>query len=58
MCVGGCPAAEDPVVAAARVARLAQDFVRTAAGFVSQDGLKIKIRVGLHSGGCQAGRVE
>ena len=54
MCVGGCPVAEPPEEAAARVAEMALDMIRTAQVFRSSWGQRLRIRVGIASGGVAA----
>jgi class 3 adenylate cyclase len=50
MCVSGAPDFLPPVEAAACAARMAQAMVSSVAGFESSDGLRVRVRVGLHSG--------
>jgi class 3 adenylate cyclase len=54
MVVGGCPVPEPPEAAAARVAAMALDMVRTAESFRSSRGQRLRIRVGLASGSVAA----
>lgn len=50
-CVSGCPKEEEPREAAARMARMAQDMIHCVANFKCPiPGVKLKIRIGLHSG--------
>ncbi|GFR47963.1 hypothetical protein Agub_g9767 [Astrephomene gubernaculifera] len=58
MCVAGCPTREDPVRAAVRMAHMAQDMIAMVEQFktrVGKDEMRVKIRVGLHSGPVVAG---
>ncbi|KAG2429902.1 hypothetical protein HXX76_010682 [Chlamydomonas incerta] len=58
MCVSGCPKEEEPREAAARMARMAQDMINCVANFQCPiPGVKLKIRIGLHSGPVVAGVV-
>jgi class 3 adenylate cyclase len=50
MCVSGAPEPLPPAQAAACAARMAQAMVASVAGFESSDGLRVRVRVGLHSG--------
>jgi len=60
MCSTGCPVVEDPVSAAERMVGLAADMIRAVADFrpiYLGYGLKVEIRVGIHSGPLVAGVV-
>lgn len=59
MAVAGCPTAEDPVVAAMRMARFALDVVDAVKSYkpVCIGDRELQIRVGLHSGPVVAGVV-
>ncbi|KAG2453010.1 hypothetical protein HYH02_002346 [Chlamydomonas schloesseri] len=51
MCVAGCPVPDDPVNSAVRAANMALDMVRAVEAFrPSLEGVRVQIRVGLHSG--------
>ncbi|GIL49522.1 hypothetical protein Vafri_5851 [Volvox africanus] len=58
MCVAGCPIREDPVMAAVRMAGMAQDMIALVQRFktlVGDEEMRVKIRIGLHSGPVVAG---
>ncbi|KXZ53266.1 hypothetical protein GPECTOR_7g1160 [Gonium pectorale] len=58
MCVAGCPTREDPISAAVRMAGMAQDMIAMVDKFTTRVGtedMRVKIRIGLHSGPVVAG---
>eukprot|EP00198_Chlamydomonas_reinhardtii_P005097 XP_001694433.1 guanylate cyclase [Chlamydomonas reinhardtii] len=58
MCVAGCPVPDDAVRNAVRAANMALDMVRAVEQFKpSLEGVRVQIRVGLHSGPVVAGVV-
>ncbi|KAG2490146.1 hypothetical protein HYH03_011450 [Edaphochlamys debaryana] len=58
MCVSGCPCPDDPVRSARRMAHMALDMVQAVRSFRSSvEGVRIQIRVGVHSGPVVAGVV-
>jgi class 3 adenylate cyclase len=58
MCVSGCPDEEDGHNAAVRMARMAQDMITCVENFESPiPGIKLQIRIGIHSGPIVAGVV-
>ncbi|KAG2453013.1 hypothetical protein HYH02_002349 [Chlamydomonas schloesseri] len=58
MCVAGCPVPDDAVRNAVRAANMALDMVRAVEAFrPSLEGVRVQIRVGLHSGAVVAGVV-
>jgi class 3 adenylate cyclase len=61
MCVAGCPDnSNDAVDDASRLCRFAFDIIRTVKNFQPSylpDGVRIEIRVGMHSGSVVAGVV-
>ncbi|KXZ54307.1 hypothetical protein GPECTOR_5g392 [Gonium pectorale] len=58
MCVAGCPVPQEPAANAERIARMALDMVAAVEQFrPSLDGLKLQIRIGIHSGPVVAGVV-
>ncbi|KAG2490148.1 hypothetical protein HYH03_011452 [Edaphochlamys debaryana] len=58
MCVSGCPCPDDPVRSARRMAHMALDMVQAVRIFRSSvEGVRIQIRVGVHSGPVVAGVV-
>ncbi len=57
-CVAGCPVPDDAVRNAVRAANMALDMVRAVEAFrPSLEGVRVQIRVGLHSGAVVAGVV-
>lgn len=53
MCSVGCPIKEDPYLGALKMVCLAQDMVRTVRSFKSASltqGMKLRVRVGIHTG--------
>jgi class 3 adenylate cyclase len=58
MCASGCPLAEDPEVAAHKMASLAEDMIRAVRTFQPAclgEGFKVEIRIGMHTGPIVAG---
>ncbi|KAG2446481.1 hypothetical protein HYH02_008472 [Chlamydomonas schloesseri] len=58
MAVAGCPTREEPIAAAIRMANMAQDMIAMVEEFTTRVGdeeMKVKIRIGLHSGPVVAG---
>ncbi|KXZ53263.1 hypothetical protein GPECTOR_7g1157 [Gonium pectorale] len=58
MCVAGCPTREDPISAAVRMAGMAQDMIAMVEEFMARVGdedMRVKIRIGMHSGPVVAG---
>ena len=50
MACGGVPESLPAEEGAARVARFARDMIKDAAGFTSVEGVRVQMRVGMHSG--------
>lgn len=50
VCAAGIPDAEDSVVAAEKVAKMALAMIEFTRSFTSRAGIRVRIRIGIHSG--------
>ena len=50
VCTSGCPEIEDTERSAQNISKMAVDMIDACSNFVSSSGIKIQIRVGIHSG--------